>query len=84
MTNLLNQITEGFNTVASLIYLPLRIEEISDLKSKLIYVVNTDGEILSIRDFRGNILDINRQYIDAVESDAYKRWKARFDSELNQ
>lgn len=64
-------------------YLPLKLEEISDLKSKLIYVVNTDGEILSIRDFRGNILDINRQYVDALESDAYKRWKARFDSELN-
>lgn len=57
----------------------LKVKEISDPIKRLIYIVNDKGQVISIRDFRGNIIADDGTYLDALESDAYKRWKARFD-----
>lgn len=69
-------------TLGSLINYTLR--EIADPIKRLIYIVNSKGEILSIRDYRGNILAQDGSYIDALESDAYRRWKARYDADLEE
>lgn len=60
------------------------LQEIADTQKKRIYIVNDNGEILSIRDFRGNILDRKGNYLEAIESDIYKQWRAKFNSDLEK
>lgn len=67
-----------------LTHYPLKLKEISDPIKRLIYVVNAKGQIVSIRDYRGNIIAQDGSYIDALESDAYRRWKARYDADLEE
>jgi hypothetical protein len=62
----------------------LNLKEITDPIKRLIYIVNTKGEILSIRDYKGNILAKDGSYIDALESDVYRRWKAQHDASLEK
>ena len=72
------------HTVDYLTHYPLKLKEITDPIKRLNYIVNSKGEILSIRDYRGNILAQDGSYIDALESDAYRRWKARYDADLEE
>jgi hypothetical protein len=79
MVNLLSTLTVEALIADPIMINLLKVKEISDPIKRLIYIVNDKGQVISIRDFRGNIIADDGTYLDALESDAYKRWKARFD-----
>jgi hypothetical protein len=79
MVNLLSTLTVEALIADPIMINLLKVKEISDPIKRLIYIVNDKGQVISIRDFRGNIIADDGTYLDALESDASKRWKARFD-----
>ena len=50
------------------------LKEIVNPIKRRIYVVNARNEVLSTRDYYGNILDSNGKRIDSMHSD-YEWWK---------